>query len=303
MLTIHKGFQQPNGYFYPMKIFTTISEVRQHVASLRSEYGCGSGFVPTMGALHEGHLSLVRRSVSENPSTGVSIFVNPIQFNNPADLEKYPRTLETDLEMLSGIMGEEDFVFSPAVQEMYPTPENREYRFGPLETVMEGRFRPGHFNGVGIVVSKLFRITEPEKAYFGEKDFQQLAIIRKLVEIEEFPVIIVPCPIVRESDGLAMSSRNVRLTPDHRKASPAIYRALTDFCQPARESDPGRICAQIREQIDSTGFLVTEYVEIAGESDLQPVREIRPGTALRCFVAVQAGEVRLIDNLRLTIDD
>ncbi len=296
------GYQHMNGYFYPMKIFHTIADTRTYLATLRQR-PVSLGLVPTMGALHKGHLSLVRRSAEENQATGISIFVNPIQFNNPADLEKYPRTLEADLRLLEPLLGEEDFIFAPTAKDMYPVPETTIYRFGSLETVMEGAFRPGHFNGVGIVVNKLFRITEPDRAYFGEKDFQQLAIIRRLVEIENLPVKIIACPIIREPDGLAMSSRNVRLTPEHRKAAPEIYRAMQEVCRSASGRYFDVLKNDIRSRIDATGLLVTEYIEFADESTLQPVMTFKGEGHVRCFVAVQAGEVRLIDNLRLTIDD
>jgi pantoate--beta-alanine ligase len=180
---------------------------------------------------------------------------------------------------------------------MYPEAVNRVYRFGNLEEVMEGRFRPGHFNGVAIVVNRLFRIVEPARAYFGEKDFQQLAIIRKLVETENLPVDIVPCPIIREPDGLAMSSRNVRLTVEHRKAAPEIYRSMQLARQRVKVLPVEQLKEQIRQQIDSTGQLVTEYVEFADEATLLPVTLWSDASTIRCFVAVQAGAVRLIDNM------
>ena len=278
-----------------MKVFTTCQEIRLHQASCKGD-SPDPGFVPTMGALHEGHLSLVKRAVEENAWAGVSIFVNPIQFNNTSDLDNYPRTLESDLRILNPVLRENDFVFAPSVREMYPEPVNREYPFGDLGKVMEGCFRPGHFNGVAIVVNRLFRIVEPARAYFGEKDYQQLAIIRKLVEIEDLPVDIVPCPIIREPDGLAMSSRNVRLTAEHRKAAPAIYRSLHEAREAAPELTISRLKEQIRSRIDSTGLLVTEYVEFADETTLLPVTAWSDASDIRCFVAVQAGEVRLIDN-------
>ena len=292
-----RGYQQINGYFYRMNIFNTIADTRSYLATVRNR-PVTLGLVPTMGALHEGHLSLVRRSVEENHFTGISIFVNPIQFNNPADLEKYPRTLEADLRLLEPLLGENDFIFAPSVKEMYPIPETHVYRFGPLETTMEGAFRPGHFNGVGIVVNKLFRITQPDRAYFGEKDFQQLAIIRRMTEIENIKVKIIPCPIIREPDGLAMSSRNVRLTPEHRKAAPLIYRSMIEICRSAEGRYPDDLKNDIRSRIDSTGLLVTEYIEFAEESTLQPVKTFEREGNVRCFVAVKAGDVRLIDNLR-----
>ncbi|MFH0761812.1 MAG: pantoate--beta-alanine ligase [Bacteroidota bacterium] len=279
-----------------MKVFTTIKEIRLHLASCKGD-SPGPGFVPTMGALHEGHLSLVKKAVQENALAGLSIFVNPIQFNNPSDLDNYPRTLESDLRILNPVLRENDFVFAPSVREMYPEPVTREYQFGNLGKVMEGRFRPGHFNGVAIVVNRLFRIVEPARAYFGEKDFQQLAIIRRLVEIENMAAEIVPCPIIREPDGLAMSSRNVRMKAEHRKAAPAIYRSLYEASQTVPELTILRLKEQIQSRIDSTGLLVTEYVEFADETTLLPVTAWSDASAIRCFVAVQAGDVRLIDNM------
>lgn len=279
-----------------MKVFTTVQEIRSYLASAAVD-SRGTGFVPTMGALHHGHLSLVKRAVEENALAGLSIFVNPIQFNNPSDLENYPRTLESDLRLLKPVLRENDFVFAPGVEEMYPEPAGRVYDFGNLERVMEGSSRPGHFNGVGVVVNRLFRIIEPTRAYFGEKDYQQLAIIRKLVDIEHLAVDVVPCPIVREPDGLAMSSRNVRLTPEHRKAAPEIFRSLLDAQQAGPTLPVDLLKEQIRNQIDSTGLLVTEYVEFADETTLLPVATWADASRIRCFVAVQAGEVRLIDNM------
>jgi pantoate--beta-alanine ligase len=290
------------GYFRPakqrMKIFETTEAVRRHAEALRNKQ-MSIGFVPTMGALHEGHLSLARRASAENGAVGVSIFVNPIQFNNPADLEKYPRNIPADLELLHNILDEDDFVFTPSEKEMYPEAETHIYDFGSLAAVMEGRFRPGHFNGVGVVVNRLLRITEPDRAYFGEKDFQQLAIIRRLTEIENLPVKIIPCPIIREADGLAMSSRNQRLTPEHRRIAPVIYRTLC--C--ANGLKPGRTPAELRvwitETINSTGLLEVEYVDFADEVGLAPANSWSDYRKIRCFIAVQAGQVRLIDNMEV----
>ncbi|HFB61616.1 MAG TPA: pantoate--beta-alanine ligase, partial [Bacteroidetes bacterium] len=197
-----------------MKKFTTIKETKEYLSGQKAA-GKTIGFVPTMGALHEGHLELMRRARKENDLLVVSIFVNPIQFNNPDDLKKYPRTLEDDMEKLKSV--DCNVLFAPDAAEMYPEKVTTQYDFGELDKVMEGKFRPGHFNGVAVVVKKLFDIVQPHRAYFGEKDFQQLAIIKKLVEMENIPVEIVPCPIVRDPAGLAMSSRNRLLTPEQRK--------------------------------------------------------------------------------------
>lgn len=281
-----------------MKIFETIDATREHVHSL-SDKQLTTGFVPTMGALHEGHLSLVRRASRENDRVAVSIFVNPIQFNNPADLRNYPRNLGADLGLLEPVLGGDDFVFAPSVAEMFPRPETHVYDFGSLADVMEGRFRQGHFNGVGVVVNKLFRIVEPGRAYFGEKDFQQLAIIRRLTGIEQLPVKIIPCPIIREPDGLAMSSRNVRLTPGHRRAAPLIYQTLLSAASGTGSESPDQLRNFITSTLDNTGLLEVEYVEFADETTLAPVTSWSDSENIRCFIAVQAGEVRLIDNLKI----
>jgi pantoate--beta-alanine ligase len=282
-----------------MKVFETTEAVRLHLHALRNKH-LTIGFVPTMGALHQGHLSLARRAATENDHVAVSIFVNPIQFNNPSDLEKYPRNLQADLDMLQNILGEDDYVFAPSVKEMYPTEEKHIYDFGSLATVMEGRFRPGHFNGVGIVVNRLLRITDPDRAYFGEKDFQQLAIIRRLVEIEQLPVQIIPCPIIRETDGLAMSSRNMRLTPEHRAIAPVIFRTLSEAAARAHNDSPAGLIARITDTINATGLLQTEYVDFADEVTLAHANAWLDYRKIRCFIAVQAGEIRLIDNVPLT---
>ena len=206
-----------------MKIFSKISETTSFIKQLKDD-GKTVGFVPTMGALHQGHLQLMRRAKLENDILVVSILVKTIQFNNKSDLETYPRVFEKDIKLLEEVNA--DILFSPSEQEMYPEPVNKEYDFGALGNVMEGANRPGHFNGVAIVVSKLFDICIPHKAYFGEKDFQQLAIINKLVKIENTNVEIVPCEIVREHDGLAMSSRNARLSENQRQLAPFIYETL-----------------------------------------------------------------------------
>lgn len=250
-----------------------------------------------MGALHEGHLTLVRRAKAKNQYVAVSIFVNPIQFNKPSDLHNYPRTLESDLEMLSGILGPGDFVFSPDAEEMYSAEETKSYDFGDLEKVMEGAHRPGHFNGVGIVVDKLFRIIEPTSAYFGEKDFQQLAIIRELTKIESHQVKIIPCQIIREPDGLAMSSRNKRLLPADRKNADQLYTCLLLAKKEIRlGKSPDEITGKLTKQLNAISNFRVEYITFATEEGL--VEITRPGNLrVRCFIAVFAGEVRLIDNL------
>lgn len=263
---------------------------------LRIRPGLTHGFVPTMGALHEGHLDLVRRAGRDNGQTSCSIFVNPIQFNHAEDLEKYPRTLENDLEMLAGAGC--DLVFVPSVEEMYPGPVSEKYDFGELERVMEGKYRPGHFNGVAVVVKKLFGIMEPGRAYFGEKDFQQLRIIQELVRRDAIPVEIVPCTTVREPDGLAMSSRNRRLSPEERAIAPLIHLVLSEVKKQAGHTPVQEIKDWAVSQLSGSGFVV-DYFEIAESQSLRPVTEWVSGTAVRAFTACFLGKVRLIDNMEL----
>jgi len=253
--------------------------------------------VPTMGALHDGHLDLVRRARLENDLVAVSIFVNPIQFNNPEDLDKYPRMPEADSHMLRSAGC--DVLFAPDAAEMYPEPEHTVYDFGPLAMVMEGASRPGHFNGVAIVVRKLFEIVEPDKAYFGEKDFQQLAIIRQLVRLCSMPVEIIPCATVREADGLAMSSRNMRLTPEERSIAPKIYRALQAGALMIKTTDPVSIKNFVLQELNKEPAFTVDYVEIADDTLLQPVKSWDQVGGALIFTAVFLGNVRLIDNIRI----
>jgi len=282
-----------------MKLYTTISSLQ---ATLKKEQGKGFkiGFVPTMGALHEGHLSLVKQAGEMTDIVVVSIFVNPTQFNDANDLANYPRTLDADLEKLATQRC--DYVFSPSVDEIYPVPDTRRFDFGNLETVMEGEFRPGHFNGVALVVSKLFNIVQPDKAFFGRKDFQQLAIIKSLVLQLKLAIEIEPCEIVREMDGLAMSSRNKLLLPEYRKCAPAIYQSLME----ANEFSLDRSVAEVKEfvlnTVNGTGLLKVEYFEIVDDRTLIPIQSWSDtGIKVGC-IAVQAGKVRLIDNLIFNIN-
>lgn len=260
--------------------------------------GLKIGFVPTMGALHEGHLELMRRAKQENDILVASIFVNPIQFNNKEDLKKYPRNLNRDAELLKSVGC--DVLFAPGTKEMYPEGQiSKSYDFGDIEHVMEGSSRPGHFNGVGVVVSRLFEICIPHNAYFGEKDFQQLAIIKKLVDIENTRVNIVPCAIVREADGLAMSSRNVRLTDHEREIAPFIYQTLKMAKSSKDTLCPKKMKAFVLENfIDKIEFNV-EYFEIADDTNLQPVKQWNEEVGSLGFIAVKLGKVRLIDNIRI----
>ncbi|NOR88527.1 MAG: pantoate--beta-alanine ligase, partial [Bacteroidales bacterium] len=241
-----------------MKIFKTINQTQDFINKAKSQ-GKTIGFVPTMGALHAGHLSLVKAARQNNDLVVVSIFVNPIQFNNPEDLKKYPRTLEKDSAMLEQELC--DAIFYPSVEEMYPETVTKKYDFGVLEHVLEGQFRAGHFNGVAVVVKKLFDIVPAHQAYFGKKDFQQLAIIRKLVEIEQIPIEIIACDTMRETDGLAMSSRNVRLTEEERNRASLIYQTLQFAKDQKNKLQPKDIEEQVL--IKLAEFFKPEYFKIA----------------------------------------
>ncbi|RLD41231.1 MAG: pantoate--beta-alanine ligase [Bacteroidetes bacterium] len=276
----------------------TFSKIKETTDFLEQEINQGRsiGFVPTMGALHEGHLELMRRAKKENDLLVVSIFVNPIQFNKSEDLEKYPRNLEADKKLLETVGC--NVLFSPETEEMYPEEVNEKYDFWQLETVMEGAHRPGHFNGVAIVVKKLFEIVKPQRAYFGEKDFQQLAIIQKLVEMKKMPVEIVPCPIVREADGLAMSSRNARLTPEERTIAPRIFEIL-QYAKSKKDSIcTGPMKQMVINMFEANEDFLLEYFEIADDKNLQAVTSWGKGEGIMGFVALQLGNVRLIDNVR-----
>jgi pantoate--beta-alanine ligase len=264
--------------------------------------GSPAGFVPTMGALHEGHLSLVERAVKECPVVIVSIFVNPTQFNDRNDLKNYPRTPAKDLEMLGSVMRDDDIVFMPPVEEIYPEEDLRQFRFGNLDNVMEALRRPGHFNGVGQVVSKLFTMVRPDKAYFGIKDFQQLAVIKELVRQMNSNIEIVPCEIVRETDGLAMSSRNRLLEPAIRKNAPLIYSTLTKAAGMLRTTDIPGIQSFVLETINTVPGFNVEYFEIADDVELVPAEsksDMIPGRNYYACIAVKAGKIRLIDNVRV----
>lgn len=277
-----------------MEIIRTVSELRQRLDDLRKQ-GRSIGLVPTMGALHDGHLSLVRRARAENDITVVSIFVNPTQFNNPDDLRTYPRTEEADCELLR--QEGTDFAFIPSVEEIYPEPDTRQFDLGPVAEVMEGAMRPGHFNGVAQIVSRLFEYTRPTRAYFGEKDFQQIAVIRRMAETEGFDLEIVACPIRRHPDGLAMSSRNVRLSPAQRAIAPSIHLTLAESVRRA----PGLTVEQTRRMVidtlDSLPELRTEYYEIVDPRTLQPISDWSEATDPVGCVTVWCGDVRLIDNI------
>ncbi len=279
-----------------IQVFNYITDIQKFLKSER-EKGHSVGLVPTMGALHEGHLSLVRRAEKENDIVVASVFVNPVQFNNSTDFEKYPRTPERDIEMLQNAGC--DAVFVPSEKEMYPVPVTDKYDFGDLERVMEGVCRPGHFNGVAIVVRKLFEIVMPDRAYFGEKDFQQQAIIRKLVADLSLNLTIVPCDIVREKDGLAMSSRNMRLTPEERAVAPMIYKVLSEVAALKDSLSPDEMKKLALEKYADIKDFDVEYVEITDETNLKSIKSWDNCKNARIFVALQLGQVRLIDNLRI----
>lgn len=279
-----------------MEIIETVGGLRSAVEAWRSA-GKSVGLVPTMGALHGGHLSLVRRALADNDGVVVSVFVNPTQFNNPDDLRTYPRDLAADARLLEGLgAGARLVVFAPSVAEVYPTPDTRQFDLGPVAAVMEGAHRPGHFNGVCQVVSKLLAFTHPDRAYFGEKDWQQIAVVRRMVSTECLQVDIVSCPICREADGLAISSRNVLLTPEHRAAAPKIHAAL-EASREHRDLAPRDLEQWTIEQIDREPLLRTEYFCIVDGHTLQPLEEWPGATYAVGCVTVQAGNVRLIDNI------
>ncbi len=266
---------------------------------LRQEKSGGKtvGLVPTMGALHAGHLALVSAARKENDLVVCSIFVNPIQFNNPADLKKYPRTLASDMALLESSMS--DAVFCPDEKEMYPEKQTRVYDFGHLDKVMEGKFRQGHFNGVAIVVNKLFNIVQPHRAYFGKKDFQQLQIIRAMCRMEGHDIKIVGCPTHRDADGLALSSRNRRLSVAQRRDAPKIYQGLQMASQMAPSNTPEYIKEKVVSFINGSPELEVEYFEIVWPDTLLPVKTCTPGKKAIACIAVHAGSVRLIDNLAI----
>lgn len=278
-----------------MEIFSTIKTLREAVSTAKAS-GKTIGFVPTMGALHEGHLSLIRTAKEHCDTVVVSIFVNPIQFNNPEDLRTYPRTLEADCEKLQTVGC--DMVFAPSAEEMYPEPATETYNFGELEAVMEGPQRPGHFAGVATVVHRLFNIVEPKKAFFGEKDFQQLAIIQSLVKQLSLPVEIVPCPIVRADDGLALSSRNMRLSAEARKIAPQIYATLKNSVERSHTASVDEVKKYVIDTLVNLKVFEPEYFEIVNDTTLQPIKNWSEAQGVVGCIAVWLDGVRLIDVIR-----
>ncbi len=280
-----------------MKIFTSKSEIKEFLSALKMDKK-SIGFVPTMGALHQGHLSLIKRAKKKKDIAVVSIFVNPTQFDNKEDLDKYPKTYESDVALLESV--DCDVLFFPSVEEIYAeNVTSEEFDFDGLEHQMEGRFRDGHFDGVGTIVKTLFEIVEPDTAYFGKKDFQQLQIIKKLVEKYNLPVKIKGRPIFREDDGLAMSSRNTRLTKEHRESAPFIYKTLKKAKKKFGAKSPEDLTKWVEKQFKKHPLLELEYFTIADEETLQTAKEIKENKQYRAFIAVFAGDIRLIDNIRL----
>lgn len=278
-----------------MHHFNTVSALRQHLSTDRLN-GRSIGFVPTMGALHKGHLNLVERAKTECDVVVCSIFVNPTQFNNPADLARYPRTLDEDSTLLETVGT--DIIFSPSVTEMYPESATLRFDFGNLETIMEGASRPGHFNGVGLVVSKLFHMVQPDRAYFGQKDLQQVAVIRRLVRDLSFPLELIRCDTVREADGLAMSSRNRLLSAEERTQAPTLFEALTLAKNMLLdEYGPEQAQAAVRDYIAHQPAFTLDYIEVVNTDTLQPVTELQPPGQTALCLAAQLGKVRLIDNV------
>jgi pantoate--beta-alanine ligase len=257
------------------------------------------GFVPTMGALHQGHLALMQRSIKENDDTVVSIFVNPTQFNNPEDLEKYPRTLEEDVKKMRNL-SDKMILYAPSVDDIYEGHTiSQSFDFDGLENQMEGKFRPGHFNGVGTIVKRLFEIVTPTNAYFGEKDFQQLQIVKKMVEKTHLPVNVIGCPIFREDNLLAMSSRNERLTPEERKEAAIIYKTLTEAKEIFQTGTPEETIKFVENSFKDNKRFDLEYFVIADESTLLPIDHKSKDKNYRAFIAVFVNSIRLIDTISL----
>ncbi len=278
-----------------MKLIKTIKELQEQLNKLRKRGTIG--FVPTMGALHAGHLSLVEKAMNENDGVVVSIFVNPTQFNDASDLKRYPRNLGADLKMLEPTGC--DLVFAPEPEENSPEPDTRNFDFGEMEQVMEGVHRPGHFKGVAQVVSKLFEVVKPDRAYFGQKDFQQLAIIKKLVGMLNMDIEIVSCSIVREESGLAMSSRNELLNSMERKNAALIYKTLSEVKKQSREKSVYELKKWVTETINKNPFLDVEYFEVVDEENLKPLENRNSNSKKVGCIAVFCGKTRLIDNIEL----
>ncbi|WP_339610205.1 pantoate--beta-alanine ligase [uncultured Planktosalinus sp.] len=281
-----------------MQLFTSFKTLKPVLNDLKSRNKT-LGFVPTMGALHNGHLSLISIALENNDFVVVSIFINPTQFNSDEDFKKYPRTTEQDATLLSGF-GKSVLVYVPEVTDVYPKGiQSEHFEFGGIEDEMEGKFRPGHFDGVGTVLKSFFNLLQPDNAYFGEKDFQQLQIVKQLAVIENLNVNIVGCPILRENSGLAMSSRNKRLNEKQLSESPLIYSVLKQVKMDFGTKNAKELVQWVCEVFKNATELSLEYFEIAEEETLKPLVEIEKNKKYRAFIAVFAGEIRLIDNIAL----
>lgn len=278
-----------------MKVVNTKKELRKLLDADRAA-GKTVGLVPTMGALHDGHLSLIERARKDNDVVVVSVFVNPTQFNNPEDLRTYPRTIEADCEKMNtaGV----DYAFVPDVEEMYPEPDTRVFDLGSVAEVMEGAMRPGHFNGVAQIVSKLFDIVKPDRSYFGEKDFQQIAVIRRMAELEGFDLEIIACPIKREADGLALSSRNVRLTEEQREVAPLIHKTLESSKEWSADHSVDETIRYVTDEINSFPHMQVEYYQIVDGNTMQPISQWSDTDYAVGCITVYCGDVRLIDNIK-----
>ncbi|WP_034042052.1 pantoate--beta-alanine ligase [Wocania ichthyoenteri] len=282
-----------------MKIFSQKMQISAEVDELKAKQ-LSVGLVPTMGALHEGHLALVKKALNENDRVVVSIFVNPTQFDNKDDLKKYPRTLDDDVALLKTVSKDKILVYAPAVEDIYEgNTVSQSFDFDGLEFEMEGRFRNGHFDGVGTIVKRFFEIVKPHRAYFGEKDFQQLTIIKKLVEKHNIPLKIIGCPIHRETSGLAMSSRNIRLKPEYKKAAPFIYKTLKAAKEKFGTKSAIKVSRWVENEFAKHELLKLEYFIIADTKTLKTVTRKSNKKAYRAFIAVYADDIRLIDNIAL----
>lgn len=284
-----------------MKVISTVNELQSELKLLQLS---PVGFVPTMGALHEGHLSLAETAVKQCPLVVISIFVNPTQFNDKTDLKNYPRTIDSDLDLLKKALRENDIVFTPSEKEIYPETDTREFHFGNLDNVMEALHRPGHFNGVAQVVSRLFEIVKPDIAFFGLKDFQQLAVIKSLVKQTSDKVKIIGNPIIRETDGLAMSSRNRLLDSDIRRNAPIIFKTISSVSDMLRKKEISEIKTSVAENINRIPGFRVEYFDIVDDTDLFPVTkkaEMKRDKRYFGCIAVKAGQIRLIDNIEIEL--
>ena len=282
----------PRNLFANMKVLTSVKSLRAELDKLEQK---GIGFVPTMGALHAGHRSLVERARRENETVVVSVFVNPTQFNDKNDLKHYPRTPEADAKLLEDAGA--DFVLMPSVEEIYPEEDTRQFDFGQIDKVMEGATRPGHFNGVAQVVSRLFDIVRPARAYFGEKDFQQIAVIKAMVRQLNLPLQIVDCAIVRGEDGLALSSRNTLLDKEHRAAAPHIYASLKKGVEMSKTLSPEELKKWVVEEVEKNPLLKVIYYQSVDALTMQEVKSWSETDRIQGCIAVQCGDIRLIDNI------